>query len=92
MNKIVKDALVLTLITLISGLALGIVYEVTKEPIAVASEKAKQESYKEVFALGFFRYVAFPEGRQSYRVRITGLARHNRRVKAIYIGGQSVPV
>ena len=49
MNKIVKDALVLTLITLIAGCALGVVYEVTKEPIAEASEKAKQEAYKEVF-------------------------------------------
>lgn len=49
MNKIVKDALVLTLITLIAGCALGIVYEVTKEPIAEASEKATQEAYKEVF-------------------------------------------
>lgn len=49
MNKIVKDALILTLITLIAGCALGVVYEVTKEPIAEASEKAKQEAYKAVF-------------------------------------------
>ena len=49
MNKIVKDALVLTLITLIAGCALGLVYEITKEPIAKASEAATQEAYKEVF-------------------------------------------
>ena len=49
MNKIVKDALVLTLITLIAGVALGGVYEVTKDPIAKASEEATQRAYKEVF-------------------------------------------
>lgn len=49
MNKIVKDALVLTLITLIAGCALGVVYEITKDPIAKANEAATQEAYKEVF-------------------------------------------
>ena len=49
MNKIVKDALVLTLITLIAGVALGLVYEVTKAPIAKAQEEATQKAYKEVF-------------------------------------------
>lgn len=49
-NKLVKDALVLTLITVISGLALGLVYEITKAPIAKAQEDATQAAYKEVFA------------------------------------------
>ncbi|MCR4611937.1 MAG: RnfABCDGE type electron transport complex subunit G [Lachnospiraceae bacterium] len=49
MNKIVKDALVLTLITLIAGCALGLVYEVTKGPIAKAKEESTQAAYKEVF-------------------------------------------
>ncbi len=49
MNKIVKDALVLTLITLIAGVALGLVYQITKEPIAKAEEEATQKAYKEVF-------------------------------------------
>lgn len=48
MNKIVKDALVLTAITLISGLTLGTVYEVTKEPIAKQEELTKQEAFKTV--------------------------------------------
>ncbi len=48
MNKIVKDALVLTAITLISGGLLGSVYEITKEPIARQEELAKQEAYKTV--------------------------------------------
>lgn len=48
MNKIVKDAFVLTAITLISGGLLGSVYEITKEPIAKQEELAKQEAYKTV--------------------------------------------
>lgn len=48
MNKIVKDALVLTAITLISGLTLGAVYEITKEPIAKQEELTKQEAFKTV--------------------------------------------
>lgn len=50
MNKIVKDALILFAITLVSGILLGAVYEVTKEPIATQNEKAKQEAYKAVMA------------------------------------------
>ena len=48
-NTILKDALVLTLITLAAGGLLGLVYEVTKEPIAQQAEKEKQEAYKAVF-------------------------------------------
>lgn len=49
MNKIIKEAAVLTIITLVAGLLLGIVYEITKEPIAKQEERAKQESYLAVF-------------------------------------------
>lgn len=48
MNKIVKNTLILTLITLVSGVLLGLVYEVTKDPIAASKEKAKQEAYRAV--------------------------------------------
>lgn len=48
-NTILKDALILTVITLIAGGLLGLVYEVTKKPIANQQEKAKQEAYKAVF-------------------------------------------
>ncbi|MCR5607699.1 MAG: RnfABCDGE type electron transport complex subunit G [Lachnospiraceae bacterium] len=48
-NTILKDALILFLITLISGGILSVVYEVTKEPIAKAEEKNKMEAYKAVF-------------------------------------------
>ena len=50
MNKsLIKEAMILTVITLISGVALGFVYEITKEPIAASEEAAVQAAYKEVF-------------------------------------------
>ena len=48
-NTIIKDTLILTLITLVAGGLLGMVYEVTKEPIAQQAEKEQQEAYKAVF-------------------------------------------
>ncbi len=45
-----KDTGILLAITLIAGLLLGLVYQITKEPIAVQQEKVKQEACKEVFA------------------------------------------
>ena len=49
MNKIIKEALVLMAITLVSGLLLGAVYSITKQPIAQAEEKAQKEAYLAVF-------------------------------------------
>lgn len=49
MNKIIKNTLILTTITLVSGLLLGFVYELTKEPIAQQEELAKDSAYAEVF-------------------------------------------
>ncbi len=48
-NKIIKDALALTLITLVAGMALGGVYEITKDPIAKQEAQAKAEAYEQVF-------------------------------------------
>ena len=48
-NSMIRDALILFAITLIAGLVLGAVYQVTKEPIAVQKEKAKQQACTEVF-------------------------------------------
>ena len=48
-NTNVKDAIILLLITLISGVALGVVHEVTLEPIAAAQTKAANETYRAVF-------------------------------------------
>ena len=50
MNKIVKNTLILTLITVIAGVLLGAVYEVTKTPIAQSLETAKKEAWQAVFS------------------------------------------
>ena len=50
MKNIMKNTLILTAITLVSGILLGLVYEITKEPIALAKEAAKKEAYQQVMA------------------------------------------
>lgn len=49
-SAMIKDALILFAITVVAGLLLGVVYDVTKEPIAQQKEKAKQEACANVFA------------------------------------------
>lgn len=49
MKKIVKDAFVLFAITLISGILLGAVYKITKDPIEEQNEKTKLAAYNAVF-------------------------------------------
>lgn len=49
MKSMIKDAAILFAITLISGLLLGVVYEVTKEPIAVQKALRKNKACMEVF-------------------------------------------
>ena len=57
----IKNALILTAITLVAGTLLGIVYEITKGPIAIAKEKAKKAAYQTVLkeADTFVPYEAF---------------------------------
>ena len=43
-----KDALILCAITLVSGLCLGVVYDVTKAPIEAATIAANNATYKQV--------------------------------------------
>lgn len=49
MKSMIKDTLILLLITVISGGVLGLVYQVTKEPIRLAQEKKTQEAFKAAF-------------------------------------------
>ena len=49
MSKIIRNTLILTIITVVAGLGLGLVYEVTKEPIARTEEQAKKEAWQTVF-------------------------------------------
>lgn len=50
MKNMLKDTLILMIITLFAGLLLGFVYNITKEPIAQQKELAKMAANKEVFA------------------------------------------
>lgn len=72
--KIVKDALIMTAITVVFGLLLGLVYEITKEPIAQANYKAQQEAYKNVFqeAESFVDYEGFDEAAAASMVSDSG--------------------
>ena len=49
MNKIIKNTIILTIITLVAGIGLGLVQEITKEPIAQTQEAAKKKAWQEVF-------------------------------------------
>lgn len=49
MKSMIKDTLILLLITVISGGILGLVYQVTKEPIRLAQEEKTQEAFKAAF-------------------------------------------
>ena len=53
MNKIVKNTLILTAITVVSGLLLGVVYDITKDPIAQGAGKYETGSIQ-VGSLGCF--------------------------------------
>ncbi len=49
MKSMIKDTIILTCITLVAGLLLGIVYDITKEPIALKEIQKEQEAYLAVF-------------------------------------------
>lgn len=49
-KKIVHDALVLFAFTVVLGLVLGVVYNITKEPIEQVNYEKTQNAYKQVFA------------------------------------------
>ncbi len=50
MKAIIKDALILFVITVVAGLGLGFVHMITEEPIKKVQEEAKQKAYRTVFA------------------------------------------
>lgn len=62
-REIIRNTFSLMLITVIAGVLLGLVYEVTKEPIAREKMRAKEEAYKTVFAdaASFTEMGAIPE-------------------------------
>ena len=50
MKEMLKNTLILFIITVIAGVSLSLVYSVTKEPIREQEEAAKQRAYQAVFA------------------------------------------
>lgn len=50
MKNLIKDAVILFTITLVAGLLLGFVFEITKDARAEQAEKAKNKAYKAVFS------------------------------------------
>ncbi|MBO5302417.1 MAG: RnfABCDGE type electron transport complex subunit G [Lachnospiraceae bacterium] len=62
-KKIIHDALILTAFTLVLGFVLGLVYEITKAPIAAADAATAQAAYQKVFAdaASFEAYADFDE-------------------------------
>lgn len=50
-SSIVKDTAAITIITLVSGLALGVVQDITADPIKKQELLAKQKAYEAVFEM-----------------------------------------
>ena len=48
-NTLIKDTIIITVITLVAGLVLGFVYELTKEPIRIQKEQKQAAACAEVF-------------------------------------------
>ena len=49
MNQIIKNTIILFVITLVAGFCLGAVHDVTLEPIAQAQEAAATKTFQEVY-------------------------------------------
>lgn len=60
-NKIIHDAVILTIITVVAGFLLGLVHDITLQPIKDAEFKKQQRAYKQVFsdAASFEEYADF---------------------------------
>ncbi len=60
-KKIIHDALILFAFTVVLGLVLGVVYNITKDPIAQVNYEKTQNAYKQVFAdaASFEEYAGF---------------------------------
>lgn len=74
MDKIIKNTLILAAITVISGLLLGLVYDITKEPIATAQENTRQEAFRSVLpeASSFEEYEGYDAEKAGELLRENG--------------------
>ncbi|MCI7469929.1 MAG: FMN-binding protein [Lachnospiraceae bacterium] len=73
-KSIVRDAMRLTVITLVSGLLLGLVYQITLKPRNAAAAKATNDAYKAVFedAASFRDYADFDADKATALVKKAG--------------------
>ena len=73
-KSIVRDAMRLTVITLVSGLLLGLVYQITLKPRNAAAAKATNDAYKAVFedAASFKDYADFDADKATALVKKAG--------------------
>lgn len=74
MDKIIKNTLILAAITVVSGLLLGLVYDITKEPIATAQENTRQEAFRSVLpeAASFEEYEGYDAEKAGELLRENG--------------------
>ena len=88
----IKNTISLMLITLIAGLLLGAVYEITKEPIAKENQRAKEEAYKAVFAdADSFEEISFDADQVQKELDGQGLdASINEAMKVLDASGQQL--
>jgi len=88
----IKNTISLMLITLIAGLLLGAVYEITKEPIAKENQRAKEEAYKAVFAdAGSFEEINLDTDQVQKELDSQGLdASINEAMKVLDASGQQL--
>ena len=92
MKQMIKDTLILFVITLIAGCLLGLFYQVTQKPIAKQEELAKQEAYQKVFAdADKFEVQEFDAGKAESILKNVGYdATINEVIKAIDAAGESI--
>ena len=86
MNKVIKNTLILTAITLVAGLLLGAVYEITKEPIRQAAIKAANDACKQVVsnAETFEEYSEFDLEAGNNLLKDNGLS--SEELEKVYVG------
>lgn len=86
MKNIVKDALILFLITALAGVLLAVVNEITKEPIAAQQLAAKEEACRAVFADQeySFELLAFGEEATAEETAWEEIYGKNNKIKEVY--------
>lgn len=91
-SESIKNTISLMLITLIAGLLLGAVYEITKDPIRKENQRAKEEAYKAVFAdADAFEDVKIDEDKVAKALGEKGLdATINEAMKVLDKSGQQI--